>query len=719
MNDANVFMATGAAQWQSGKSVILTFSVTDMCNLACSYCYMVNKNRKRRMTFEIAKKIVDYVLNNEYLCKEEAVVWDFIGGEPLLEMELIEQICDYIVAKMYIMKHKWFHKYRFSFSTNGTLFHEKKVQDFIFKHRGHCWFSFSLDGIKEKHDLSRKKLDGTGSYDDVVNNIPLYLKYFPEASAKATFAHDDLPYLKDSIIHIWNLGIKTAASNVVYEDVWQDGDDIIFEKQLMELADYVIDNELWDQYSTSFFNSNVGLPIDAVTLNRNRCVAGDKSLAFDCEGNFYPCVRFLDMCFEEKNKVIVGNINDGLNMDFLRSFISLTWKNQSSQECNNCDVGSGCGWCTAHNYEISGNDTIYERSTAICKMHKANARANHYFWKRYTEKTGKTSPYTVYKLSMNEINEYKYLYFITSDDITPHCSYINNKKSDYKMPQSLIAEGLSFCTEKNLIPVFIGKCNHGLKKDDNIYFELLDQRSKGYTTDNFISIFDNVVSNARHSSDTGILLLNKENISQLYDLLTNLFVWEHRVNLYIKDLNVWEEKDLECYQRQLKKVAEYLYDRIKSADNIQLNVITDHYTFNTRTDCGAGTKSIALAPNGKIYVCPAFYFNDPDFIIGDIENGIKKLDKKFYKWEEGPICAECDLSVCSKCLFHNKSLTREIHIPSEIQCRINHIQKKISNELKQKLIESGLIAKRVDAGETEDPFTKILNRSGGCETCQV
>ena len=118
LNYSDVRIGSNYKQWQDGRCITLTFCITEDCNLACTYCYMVGKNNKRKMNFDIAKRIVDFVLQDEYLCQEDAVVWDFIGGEPLLEIELIDKLCDYIVAKMYAMNHKWFNKYRFTFSTN-------------------------------------------------------------------------------------------------------------------------------------------------------------------------------------------------------------------------------------------------------------------------------------------------------------------------------------------------------------------------------------------------------------------------------------------------------------------------------------------------------------------------------------------------------------------------------------------------------------------------
>lgn len=82
--------------WQNGTAKNITFIVTKDCQLACKYCYLVGKNSKERMTWEVAKAAIDYILDHEDEMKEESVVWDFIGGEPFLEIELIDKICDYL-----------------------------------------------------------------------------------------------------------------------------------------------------------------------------------------------------------------------------------------------------------------------------------------------------------------------------------------------------------------------------------------------------------------------------------------------------------------------------------------------------------------------------------------------------------------------------------------------------------------------------------------------
>jgi uncharacterized protein len=50
-----------------------------------------------------------------------------------------------------------------------------------------------------------------------------------------------------------------------------------------------------------------------------------------------------------------------------------------------CEVNGGCAWCQGANYDFGPTDTIYQRATYICKMHKARVRANKYYWERFNK----------------------------------------------------------------------------------------------------------------------------------------------------------------------------------------------------------------------------------------------------------------------------------------------------------------------------------------------
>ena len=394
------------SEWQSGIAKNITFIVTKDCQLACKYCYLVGKNEKERMSWAVAKAAIDYILDNELIFKEKSVIWDFIGGEPFLEIELIDKICDYIKLEMYRRNHHWFDSYRFSFSTNGINYHTDKVQDFIKKNLQHLSIGITIDGTEKKHDLNRIwKGDGPeqGSYKDVVKNIPLWLKQFPHGGTKVTISSADIPYITESVLHLYSLGIHEVNINVVFENVWNEGDDALFETQLIQLADAIIDNNLYYENVCSFFSEDIGKRIDMKIDNKNWCGAG-KMLSIDAAGNFYPCTRFAQYSLRDKKAWIIGNIHEGIDKNKLRPFLTLDRCTQSSQECIDCEVASGCAWCQGENYDAAETPTVYQRATAICKMHKARVRANNYYWNklfRKLELEGKREEFEQTKKSAN------------------------------------------------------------------------------------------------------------------------------------------------------------------------------------------------------------------------------------------------------------------------------------------------------------------------------
>lgn len=388
-------------QWKDGIAKSITFIVTKDCQLACKYCYLVGKNTKERMSWDVAKRAIDYILDHEADMKEESVIWDFIGGEPFLEIDLIDKICDYLKVEMFRRNHHWFNSYRFSFSTNGINYSTDKVQQFIKKNHEHLSIGITIDGTKRKHDLNRiwktvdmeqgimpKPEEEHGSYDDVVKNIPLWLEQFPDAGTKVTISSADIPYIKESVLHLYSLGIHEVNINCVFEDVWKEGDDKLFEQQLTELADAIIDSGYYTDYACSFFTEHMGKPMDCKSDNQNWCGAG-RMLAVDAEGNFYPCTRFAQYSLRSKKAWIIGNVRDGIDKNKLRPFYTLDRCTQSTEECINCEVASGCAWCQGENYDAADTPTVYQRSTAICKMHKARVRANNYYWNKLYRKLEK------------------------------------------------------------------------------------------------------------------------------------------------------------------------------------------------------------------------------------------------------------------------------------------------------------------------------------------
>ena len=153
----------------------------------------------------------------------------------------------------------------------------------------------------------------------------------------------------------------------------------------MSLADAIIDGEYYKDYACSFYSEHLGKPLDKKLQNQNWCGAG-RMLSIDAAGNFYPCTRFAQYSLRNKKACIIGNVHDGINKNLLRPFLTLDRCTQSKQECVDCEVAEGCAWCQGENYDAADTNTIYQRATAICKMHKARVRANNYYWNKLYRK---------------------------------------------------------------------------------------------------------------------------------------------------------------------------------------------------------------------------------------------------------------------------------------------------------------------------------------------
>ncbi|MGX9755332.1 radical SAM peptide maturase, CXXX-repeat target family [Clostridioides difficile] len=674
-------MGCGSEQWKEGKAYEVTFIVTEDCNLRCSYCYEVHKNNKKRMTFETAKKSVDYILDNEELYDAPAVIWDFIGGEPLLEIELIDKISDYIKIQSYRKKHKWLNDYRFNIGTNGTLYNQPLVSKYIRKNKDKLSISMTIDGTERKHDLHRVYEDGRGSYNDVFKNIPKWLSDMPDSTTKVTFGSEDLIYLKESIIHLWKLGLKDVPANVVYEDVWKDGDDKIFEKQLISLADYVIDNKLWNNVNCTLFDENLGGPITDFNLKSNFCGTG-RMLAIDANGDFYPCLRFSDFSLNDKCGRPIGNINEGIILDKVRPFLTLSTENISKKECIKCEVASGCAWCQGSNYDCANNSSIYNRATYICEMHKARIRGNNYYWDRLKREHNvrrKTEP--TFKKNM---------YFILSDDSVEHCSYTSKSNSKNIMSEELLKKALNYCEKNFFKPIVLNS-----KTQENIIdldsfsvlsrIEIRDLKIKPIYKNTNEIVCLNIEDIDEYTGESNCILnIYAFQINQIYSSIEKLLEKSKRINLVFK-CNI-NEIDLKLYESELFKIKDLLIKFYEKKQYKEVNVITDRIFLNAMDNCECGENNYAIAPNGRIYICPAFYFNNPEDFIGNIDDGITE-DKLFNcDMEHSPICLGCDAYQCNRCVYHNINCTREYNIPGHKQCEKSHIERNTSMIL-QKLIK--------------------------------
>lgn len=373
----------------------LTFQVTDGCNLCCSYCYQTNKG-KRKMSFETAKKMIDMLFDNDekldgYITLENSpgINIDFIGGEPFLEIELIEQICDYFLDEAIRRKHPWALRHKFTITSNGVLYFDEKVQHFLNKYSRHLALSVTLDGNKELHDSCRVFPDGRPSYDYALAACEDWMSKGNYMGSKITIAPGNITHLFSALKHMVELGYDDINANTVYEEGWNVEHAKIFYEQLKLIADYLIDNNVEDKIYCSLFEDHFFCPMDETDLN-NWCGGTGAMLAVDPDGYLYPCIRYMESSIgSEVEPYRIGHVDTGIaktdqEIKRMQCLDCITRKSQSTQECFECPIARGCGWCSAYNYQMNG--TPDSRCTFNCIMHKARSLGNVYFWNKFYKK---------------------------------------------------------------------------------------------------------------------------------------------------------------------------------------------------------------------------------------------------------------------------------------------------------------------------------------------
>ena len=129
------------------KIKLVILRVTNNCNLRCRYCYACGGDNRESMSWDIARKAIDYAAASGSPFKVQ-----FTGGEPLLNLPLIREIVAYTRKKKITV--------RYQVQTNGTLITPQIAGEL--KAMGIAP-GISLDGMPEVNDRLRPFADGRGS----------------------------------------------------------------------------------------------------------------------------------------------------------------------------------------------------------------------------------------------------------------------------------------------------------------------------------------------------------------------------------------------------------------------------------------------------------------------------------------------------------------------------------------------------------------------------
>lgn len=354
--------------YSNNKKILnrLVIHVANACNLKCKYCYANGGNYKSDESF-LTKNQADKILDKFFNEFDVIEGIQFFGGEPLLNLELIEYICE----KINLINKKRNTKTILGLITNGTLINDDFI-NIVKKYNIHITISY--DGNKYVNDLLRVYPNGLGTSDIILNNLSklksetgqpeliegTYTQYHVDNNISVL---DIVKHINDSIpdtpLHLVPAGGDSSCDFALKNlEAFKDIKTLF--KENIDTKDTVFTYSLFQRIVNSISNKEYGS--DYI------CSAGIGTLSVSVEGDVYPCFMFTDM-----KDVLLGNVNDE-NLFISKKYIDRLQKMHdfnlklNNDKCNKCFINTLCTSCLGSNLLNCGD--IYKLDNNTCEMFK-------------------------------------------------------------------------------------------------------------------------------------------------------------------------------------------------------------------------------------------------------------------------------------------------------------------------------------------------------------
>lgn len=305
----------------------------------------------------------------------------------------------------------------------------------------------------------------------------------------------------------------------------------------------------------------------------------------------------------------------------------------------------------------------------------------------------------------------KYLIVVLDDTSVSFCHYDNNRSDNRLISLDDLKTGLLWAMKENLMVQFVYPSYH-LPAEYTAVIDTVDHID--ITPNKFngdVVIFDGIDSISQIAEASGnnvVLRLHHVDLFNSVDEFIELIKNGKSIRIIITDVIDFNENDFEAYKSVLNTLSQEIEKVIVSGKEIQLSLVTDRMQLTEMNNCNAGVESITLAPDGKFYICPAFYYDGLDN-VGNPIDGLTIPNQQLLKLWYAPLCRNCDAYHCRRCVWLNQKTTLEVNTPSHEQCVASHLERNESMRLLNSLKQKGRIRTHVSIHEIDylDPFNKI------------
>jgi len=320
------------------QDLMLTVAPTLKCNCNCDYCFQEKSPIK--MSPDIYAAIQDMIIGARAVSSSPvSLAW--YGGEPFL---CLEEIADFTRNLTRVLDRKSLH---YSFVSNGTI-HNPEALARISKNASIRGIQVSLDGPKQYHDKHRVHHDGSGTYDEIMANLP-YLSKYGKLSIRINVDMHNLDMMEELFIDLEHK--LTFKPDIYFSNIQRCNSNV-----KSDLQRYIGPIRFWESRNQL---SKIAAKYNFSVQSFPRCFMGctytaQNAFVIDPSGNCYKCWDFIG-----NPEYVVGNILDYesiyQNPEYLRE---LSFNPYEAQDCPQCNMLPLCksGCPAGMNGDLPGTD---------------------------------------------------------------------------------------------------------------------------------------------------------------------------------------------------------------------------------------------------------------------------------------------------------------------------------------------------------------------------
>ena len=319
----------------------------------------------------------------------------------------------------------------------------------------------------------------------------------------------------------------------------------------------------------------------------------------------------------------------------------------------------------------------------------------------------------------------QYLIILLDDTSTSYCHYGNERAGRRLIALEDLKAGIFFAMKENLMIQFVYP-DYELPQAYKDAIQSIDHSDFVSSTCEDASLrrqadvvvyhgFSALRDKQPEAGTTCVLRTTKAELFQQYAALKDLLPRLTRLNVVITDVETFTGADFETYRDVLTALAAVVEQCYVDRKSPQLNLLTDRMMLERMNNCNAGVENITFAPDGRFYICPAFYLAGDEedyglgkakFSIGDLEHGLDVKSPQLYRLDHAPLCHRCDAYQCKRCVWLNRKTTYEVNTPGHEQCVVAHLERNASRSLLANIRRHGTFLPGHEIEEIDylDPF---------------